>query len=566
MKKNSFKGLAAVALIGASVTGCKLLGDLDYELDHDPVQMHGDSVRVKVTVTVPKKGIHKKVVAEITPKLGNKEYKVITIQGEKAEGNGIVIPKEGKKVSYEDVVPYDPSMENSDLTISGVARKKKKEIEVPETKIADGTIITPFWVQPDDKALIGNDAFQRVTEEMTMAQINYLKGKHNVRSTEYKDQDVKDIQAFMADAQTNVKVEPKRVDLVAYASPEGEVAKNNDLAGNRATTGKEASIEIAKKAKNEKLQGEDLYNPQPKGEDWEGFKSQLDSVPEKKIPAEEKALIVRILEMYKDPQTRETEMKKLSKTFRVLEKEVLPPLRRTQIQLVYDLTGYSDEELIALSKSNPDTLNVEELLFTATLTEDLNEKLRLYKEVQRQYPDDWRGYNNVGYVYYMQNKLDDAKSEFEKASAKEEHDEIFNNLGIIARIQGDRVKGKELLEKAGGSDETKYNLGIIAIQDGDYETAISNMGDNKTFNKALGQLLHEQYEDALKTIDESDDKETAIGYYLKAILGSRQGNFDMVKNNLKSAVAKDASLKAKAAKDREFIKFFENAEFQAIVQ
>ncbi|MEZ4937601.1 MAG: hypothetical protein R2799_08405 [Crocinitomicaceae bacterium] len=561
MKKNSFKGLVAVALLGASVTGCKLLGDLDYELDHDPVQMHGDSVRVKVTVTVPKKGIHKKVVAEITPKLGNKEYKMITIQGEKAEGNGIVVPKDGKKISYEDVVPYDPSMENADLTISGVARKKKKEIEVPETKIADGTIVTPFWVQPDDKPLLGNDAFQRVTEEVTKAQINYLKGKHNVRATEYKDQDIKDIQAFMADAQTNVKVEPKRVDLVSYASPEGEVAKNNDLAGNRATSGKEASMEIAKKAKNEKLQGGDIYNPQPKGEDWEGFAALLDS-----SDIDDKELIKRVLEMYKDPATREAEIKKMAKTYRELEKKVLPPLRRTQIHLVYDLTGYSDEELIALSKSNPDTLTVEELLFTATLTEDLNEKMRLYKEVQRLYGDDWRGYNNVGYVYYMQNKLDDAKSEFEKAAAKGDHDEVFNNLGIVARIQGDRKKGKELLEKSGGSDETKYNLGIIAIQDGDYETAISNMGDNTTFNKALAQLLNEQYADALSTIDGSDDKETAIGYYLKAILGSRQGNFDMVKNNLKSAVAKDASLKAKAAKDREFIKFFENGEFQAIVQ
>ncbi len=560
MKKNSFKGLVAVALIGASVTGCKLLGDLDYELDHDPVQMHGDSVRVKVTVTVPKKGIHKKVVAEITPKLGNTEFKMITIQGEKAEGNGIVVPKDGKKISYEDVVPYDPSMENADLNISGTARKKKKEIEVPETKIADGTIVTPFWVQPDDKPLLGNDAFQRVTEEVTKAQINYAKAKFNVRSGEYRDQDIKDLQAFMEDAQTNVKVEPKRVDLISYASPEGEVAKNNDLAGNRATSGKEASIKIAKKAKNEKLQGE-VYNPQPKGEDWDGFAALLDS-----SDIADKELIKRVLTMYKDPATREAEIKKMAKTYRELERKILPPLRRTQIHLVYDLTGYSDEELIALSKSNPDTLTVEELLFTATLGEDMNEKLRLYKEVQRIYPEDWRGYNNVGYVYYMQNKLDDAKAEFEKAAAKGDHDEVFNNLGIVARIQGDRKKGKELLEKSGGSDETKYNLGIIAIQDGDYETAISNMGDKKTFNKALAQVLSEQYDDALATIDGSDDKETAIGYYLKAIIGSRQGNFDMVKNNLKSAVSKDSSLKAKAAKDREFIKFFENGEFQAIVQ
>jgi len=561
MKKNSLKGFVAVAVLGATISGCKLLGELDYELDHDPVQMHGDSVRVKVTVTVPKKGINAKTVAEITPKLGDKSFKAISLQGEKAEGNGIVIPKEGKKVSYEDVVAYDSSMENADLNIVGTAKMKKKEIEVPLTKIADGTIITPFLVQADDKVLLGNDAFQRVTEEVFAAQINYLKGKHNVRPTELKDQDIKDLQSFLANAQSNEKIEPKRVDLVAYASPEGEISKNNDLAANRATSGQEASISIAKKAKNEKVQSEDVYNPQPKGEDWEGFAKLLDE-----SDIADKELIKRVLEMYKDPATREAEIKKMAKTYRELEKSILPPLRRTQIKVVYDLTGYSDEELIALSKSNPDTLKVEELLFTATLTEDLNEKLRLYKEVVRIYPNDWRGYNNVGYVYYMQNKLADAKASFEAAAGKAENNETHNNLGAIARIEGNREKARELLEKAGSADETKYNLGIIAIQDGEYEVAISNMGDEKTFNKALAQLLNEAYDDALSTIDASEDKDSALGYYLKAIIGSRKGNFDMLKNNLTSAISKDASLKEKASKDREFIKFFENADFQAIVK
>ena len=38
----------------------------------------------------------------------------------------------------------------------------------------------------------------------------------------------------------------------------------------------------------------------------------------------------------------------------------------------------------------------------------------------------------------------------------------------------------------------------------------------------------------------------------------------MVMDNLKSAFEKDAALKDKAKVDREFIKFFENADFLAI--
>ena len=66
-------------------------------------------------------------------------------------------------------------------------------------------------------------------------------------------------------------------------------------------------------------------------------------------------------------------------------------------------------------------------------------------------------------------------------------------------------------------------------------------------------------------IDGSADKDEALSYYLKAIAGARNGDKDMLVNNLKTATSKDASLKAKAQGDAEFIKFREDAEFQAAV-
>ena len=99
-----------------------------------------------------------------------------------------------------------------------------------------------------------------------------------------------------------------------------------------------------------------------------------------------------------------------------------------------------------------------------------------------------------------------------------------------------------------------YNLGIVNIQDGDYEQAVGNLSGD-TFNAALAKLLNGDYEGALRTIDASDDKDTAMGYYLKAVLGSRMNNLDLLKNNLGSAIGKDGSLKAKAKRDAEFLKY-----------
>lgn len=561
MKKQSYKGLAAVAVAAAMLTGCKLIGPIEYTVQQDPVEMHGDSVRVNVTVKVPEKGLNKKATAEITPKLGNKAFKTITIKGEKATGNGQTINfKAGSTFNYTDVVAYSPDLEVADLMITGKVSKGKKEEELEPMKIADGTIVTPLWVQNDDKALIGADNFVRTTEETYTAQINYLKGKYNVRSSELKEDDIKELQAWLSAAAANPKIAPKKMNLISYASPEGETGDNDQLARDRANSGQEAAMKIIEKSDFEATGT--FFNQMPKGEDWSGFEKAV-----RESDLEDKNLIIRVLEMTPDLNKREQEIINMAKTYKELEKEILPSLRRTQLQVVYDKIGWSDDELKNLSKTKADTLTMEELLFTATLYEDLSEKMRVYELAKKNYPEDWRGHNNVGYVYYMQNDLANAKSHFQKANDLNENPVTLNNLGMIARIEGDRDRATELLNSAvSAGPEVKYNLGIIDVQNGDYAQAIGNFGGENTFNKALAQTLNEDYSAALSTLDASMDAESAIGYYLKAIIGARQDNLDMVVNNLKSAFAKDPGLKEKAAKDLEFLKFAENAAFKNVVK
>jgi outer membrane protein OmpA-like peptidoglycan-associated protein len=566
MKKQNIKGLAFIAVAGALVTSCDLLKDLQYKVTPNPLEMHGDSVRVQVDVTLPEKGIKKKASAEITPMLGNTALKTITIQGEKATGNGNVIQyKPGGKVVYTDVVAYKPEFENADLMVTGKVFKggKEKEGKFTDTKIADATIITPYWVNKDFRVILAKDEFRRVTEESTSAQINYDKGKSVVKPSEMKDADIVSFQNWLAAAQANPKIAIKSINVVGYASPEGEEDKNNSLSTERAEAGKKASMEIAKKAKNDKAQTE-VYSTSGRGEDYAGFKKELEAST---MNNDEKQLVIRVLEMHQDPTTRETEMRNMGKTFTYLDKNVFTKLRRSEIITTYDLTGYSDEELKAVSKATPDSLTLEELLFTATLSQDLNEKLRIYQVAAKNFPNDYRTHNNVGAVLYMQNKMSEAKSNFEKANSVKDNPISKNNLAAIAGASGDRAKAKQLLGQAkGAGQEVSYNWGICNIQDGKYADAVSNFGSEASFNKALAQLLNDSNAEAVKTINASADKESAQGYYLKAIADARDNKIDGVVSNLKSAFAKDGSLKSKALKDREFLKFAENAAFTGIVK
>ena len=400
----------------------------------------------------------------------------------------------------------------------------------------------------DDKVLLGADAFQRVTSHSESADINYLVNSSSVRGSATNADDVKAMRTFMKDASKNEDYTFRGMTIEAYASPEGELTLNEDLASERAESAQKWNQREMKRNKSAEADAEGFYNLVPKGEDWEGFKTAMEA-----SDIEDKELILRILTMYSDLSKREQEIKNLAATYVEVAEKILPELRRAEMTLNYEITGKSDEELTALAKTNPDTLNVEEILFAATLTTDMNEQLRIYKETERIHTGDWRGANNVGYIYMMQNKLADAETQFNKANSIEDNPVSNNNLGIVARLKGDRSTASSMYKKGmSAGPEVKYNLGIVNIQNGDYSSANSNMSGNNTFNASLAKMLGGDAEAAKRILNDSPEKDTALGHYLMAIIGARTGNGEMVSNELKAAVAEDGTLKDKAMKDLEF--------------
>lgn len=138
-------------------------------------------------------------------------------------------------------------------------------------------------------------------------------------------------------------------------------------------------------------------------------------------------------------------------------------------------------------------------------------------------------------------------------------------MGVVALFGGDVTGAKEMFEAASGAGtEVNYNKGIIAVKQADYSDAVSKFGSENTFNSALAKVLNGDNEGALKAIEASEARESAEGYYLKAVIGARTANKDLMNNNLKSAIAKDASLKTKAMNDAEFLKYRMDAGFIAL--
>jgi len=358
--------------------------------------------------------------------------------------------------------------------------------------------------------------------------------------------------AFIKASLKNPSIQIKGMSIDAWASPEGELSKNENLASDRAKSAMAWAKGELLRNKVDAAKVETFFALNPRGEDWEGFKRAMQA----STTVPDKELVLRVLEMYPDLTKREEEIRNMAATYKEISEHILPQLRRSEMRLNFDRVGKTDEQLTAMSKSMPDSLNVEELLFSATLTTDLNEQLRIYREASRIYPADYRGPNNAGYVLYQQNKLADAEAEFQKANSIQDNPISTNNLGVCARLKGDRKKAMEHYNKAtAAGPEVKYNMGLINIQNGDYGSASSNMGSTNSVNAALAKVLGGDASGAQRILEGASDKDTATGHYLMAIIGARQNNGDMVRNNLALAVQKDASLREKAMKDLEFRNF-----------
>ncbi len=561
MKKGLFFSLIAALSFLASCN--KSLPEPDQiTVNPNPLVKVGNKVDAQITGTFPAKKFAKKGVLVVTPVLkyaGQESVgESVTYVGEKAKENGkLVNYKEGGKYSQSCSFDYVPDMRKSELYLRFEARVGKKVIEIPDLKIADGVVATSELAQAkDNKTACTPDKFQRVIQELTEADIKFLIQSANLRTSETKSEAVKALQAAIKDANDAERKEINKIEVAGYASPDGGMDLNEKLAQNRQ---KAAQDFLKKDMKKNKVDKEIESNIT--AEDWAGFQAAMEN-----SNLQDKDLVLRVLSMYSDPEEREAQIKNLSAVYKNIAEEILPALRRSRLILTTDLIGKSDDEIRELAKNDPAQLSVEELLYAATLTNDKAEKADIYAKAANIY-NDYRAWNGMGQLYFEDGNIAEARRCYAKALAIQPNDPDVNyNAGIAAMADGDLAKAQEYFGKAAGTKgDLDAALGTLYTQKGEYAAAKKAYGSKATNNAAVQQILNEEYAAATATLNNVKEP-NATTAYLKAIVGARTNDKAAVYANLKSAIAQDASLKARAAEDIEFAKFAEDAEFKAIVK
>jgi len=554
-----------MAMIVALFSSCnKKMGPLSadyFTVTPQVLEAVGGKVPATINGKFPEKYFNKKAVVEVTPVLkwngGEAKGQPATFQGEKVEGNNQSISyKMGGSYTMKTSFDYVPEMAKSELFLEFKATIGKKVITIPAVKIADGVISTSELVNNtlgNANPALGEDAFQRIIKEKHDANIMFLIQQANIRSSELKT--AKEFNKEVANVNEAANKKISNIEVSSYASPDGGVSLNTTLAENRESNTTKMLNKDLKKAKID-VPVDAKYTAQ----DWEGFQELVS-----KSNIQDKELILRVLSMYQDPAQREQEIKNISSVYKTLADEILPQLRRSRLTLNYEIIGKSDEEIAKLASSNPSELNIEELLYAATLTNEPAKQESIYAQATKQFPNDYRAYNNLGKLAYQAGNYDKAESYFKKAASVNATPEVNMNLGLIALMKGDKAAAEASFGKAAGTKELGESMGNLYIAQGQYERAVNSFGDSKTNSAALAQILAKDYNKAKNTLA-NVERPDAYTDYLMAVLGARTNNSSMVISSLKSAVAKDSSLAKKAATDLEFAKYFTNADFMNIAK
>ena len=555
MRNKFLLSLSAISLL--ALTSCSKLGTLssnNFTVTPNPLETHLGKVPATINGTFPEKYMKKKAVVSVVPQLRFGNGQVVngnsaTFQGEKVEGNDQTISyKVGGNYTMKTSFDYVPAMEKSELYLTFNAKIGNRIVKVPDVKVATGVLATSELYKSTVKsasACVAPDSFKRITKLKQEANIKFLIEQATLRKSELKNNSVKEFVRLLKDI--NKDKEGKAIDNVevsAYASPDGGMTLNDKLAKQRKAVSQKYANDQLKSAKVNTT-----VDAKYTAEDWDGFQ-QLVSASN----IQDKDVILRVLSMYNDPEVREKQIRNISAAYRELADEILPQLRRSRLIINYQTIGRDDNQIQSTFESDPSKLSVEEMLYAATLKDNVNDKENVYKKTTELYPNDYRAYNNVAAMEYAKGNTAEARNYIKKAlNVKSNAPEANANLGLIALHDGNIQEAQNYIAKSSNANGFDEVLGNLNLAKGDYSEAQKNLGEINSNSAALAQILNKNYSSAEVTLKNVANPD-AMTDYLKAVLNARMGNNSEASKCLSNAIAKDPTLAQYAANDLEFAK------------
>ena len=516
---------------------------VNYDQTPSVLQTKGEMISINLKGTFPEK-----YFAIINENGKESKLKSIILQGEQATGGDETIFFEsGGSFVYSDKIKYTDDMKSSSLELRALAVIEDENKVLGPVTIAKGVISTSMNVANNEIIEIAHHGYEEETILSETATIYFLVNKSNIRTTEKSDADVKKLQDF-------IKLGYKTESFVvkSSASPEGKEKINTELSDDRQNNTIKYAKSLLKKLKADGANNNDNYKKSSAGADWTGFNNLVEN-----SSIDEKNTILNLINKKQRSQKERGELlQDMAEVYDALEKDVLQFLRKSEITINSYQPKKTRSEILSLSLEDPSKLTVEELLYSATLEENKENRLVIYNTAIKLH-NDWRAYNNLAAYYLSNNDANTAVNFLDLAYENGGSDSpaVLTNLGIVASWNGALSTAQDLFDRA---KTNSINQGILDIRQGNYSSAVELLAEN-SYNSVLANILNGNY-------NITCNENTAECYYLNAIAGARSGNESLLFKNLEKAISLSSSYKLEALNDLEFEDYKSNEQFLSIIK
>jgi tetratricopeptide (TPR) repeat protein len=484
--------LAILTLSGCSITKmAKLASDQQINVNPNPLELHGDSVKFDMSATLPVKMLvkEKEYIINVVYQYGDQELALESIVFKAADypQSNESQPTASESFSFA----YADAMKSGNVIVKGVARdpRKDKEVAAAPMTLAPGVITTSQLVKSVYFPAYADHGYNN-QEELLPTNIDFFfdQGRSNLKYSERRSKRGKEFEAFIAEKNVT-----RTVTITGTHSPEGTERINSKLSNDRA-----AVIEKYYRKQMDKYDYKGTADSikfilKPIVDDWNGFKNALASY--EGISAEQKSEMLNIVN---GPGAFEDKEKALSKVngYKKMFKEVYPGLRSAKTEILNVKEKKTDAEISVLAKeivagtASADTLSIEELMYSASLTPDLSEKEAIYKAAITK-ADSWNAHANLGATYIAMAKEDDSKAseyaglaetQVDLANGKQESASAYATAASAYTMQGNLAKAKDALSKASSlspDSETTQGMngvkGYLELRTADYNSAVSSL-------------------------------------------------------------------------------------------
>ncbi len=572
----------AIAIVAGAIllSGCKLdkmiklAQENDLQVTPNPLEVHGGNVPFEMSAVLPPKILPSNTSFTLNTiyVYGDQELNVGSVEFNASDFPNSSTTTSRKAENFN--LPYQDGMNPGTLYVQGVAKDTRngKTATGDRLAVAQGLIMTSGWVQDVAYASYAAHGYND-KEELVPTNVNFFfdQGRSNLRTSLSVDGESNaskrdKLSAFIAEKNVT-----RTVTITGTHSPEGTETINSDLSESRAKTIESYYRERMKRYDYKGAADSIDFIIKPVVQNWNAFKTALASYDG--ISSSEKSSYTNIINGTGSFVEKEKEMKKLS-TYKKVFNDVYPGLRTAKTEVLTVKPKKSNAQIAVLAKAiatgeaKADTLSIEELMFSATLTPSLEEKAAIYKAAADK-SGMWQAHNNLGAVHIElalagdKSKLDGAATQLEIAAKKNNVSAtVQSNLAAVKALQMNYDEAYSALNGISGASNDvsgKVNAmkGAIEVRMAEYAKAKASftsakMNDAANIDKGLAHLLSGEYSQADAAFGKVN---SAAASYLMAVSSARQNNAAGVGTNLKKAVDAEPSYKDMALNDLEFTKY-----------